>query len=150
MSEPGSEPMPEFVSGPVAERVDKAAVEAVGRGVCRITDHSGQRIAFVAGSPEARWVFLDGQTYLVDVSSHPSRHRTGRQDTDALSSPMPATVASVHVAPGQRVAMGDVLAVVEAMKMELAIRAPRDGVVRAVRCKAGELVQPGVPLLELA
>jgi urea carboxylase len=37
----------------------------------------------------------------------------------------------------------------EAMKMELPIKAPRDGRVTAVHCKPGELVQPGVPLLEL-
>ena len=38
----------------------------------------------------------------------------------------------------------------EAMKMELPVRAPRDGVVRADRVPAGELVQPGVALVELA
>ena len=37
----------------------------------------------------------------------------------------------------------------EAMKMELAVRAPRDGVVTAVHCRAGELVQPGVTLVEI-
>ena len=35
------------------------------------------------------------------------------------------------------------------MKMELAIRAPRDGIVGAIHCKAGDLVQPGVALLDL-
>ena len=39
--------------------------------------------------------------------------------------------------------------VLEAMKMELPIRSPRDGVVKAIRCEAGELVQPGTTLLEL-
>lgn len=62
---------------------------------------------------------------------------------------MPATVTSLNVAVGDRVAAGDVLVVLEAMKMELPIRAPRDGRVTAVACRPGELVQPGVPLLEL-
>jgi biotin carboxyl carrier protein len=43
---------------------------------------------------------------------------------------------------------GDVLIVLEAMKMELPLRSPRDGVIKSVRCKKGELVQPGVALLD--
>jgi 3-methylcrotonyl-CoA carboxylase alpha subunit len=39
--------------------------------------------------------------------------------------------------------------VLEAMKMELTIKAPRDGRVKAIACRAGDLVQPGVPLIEL-
>ena len=62
---------------------------------------------------------------------------------------MPATVLAIAVQPGQRVAAGDVLLRLEAMKMELPVRAPRDATVIAVKCREGELVQPGVPLLEL-
>jgi 3-methylcrotonyl-CoA carboxylase alpha subunit len=62
---------------------------------------------------------------------------------------MPATVVAINVAPGQAVAAGDVLVVLEAMKMELAVAAPHDGTVTAVACRVGELVQPGVPLVEL-
>jgi len=39
--------------------------------------------------------------------------------------------------------------VLEAMKMELTIAAPRDARVKKVDCRPGELVQPGVPLIEL-
>jgi acetyl-CoA carboxylase biotin carboxylase subunit len=70
-------------------------------------------------------------------------------DSDALSSPMPATVAAVEVKTGDQVAAGDLLLMLEAMKMELPIRAPRDGRVKSIACKPGELVQPGVPLLEI-
>jgi biotin carboxyl carrier protein len=62
---------------------------------------------------------------------------------------MPATVVKVFVEAGARVSKGDTLLMLEAMKMELPVKAPRDGVVRAVRCQAGELVQPGVSLVEL-
>ena len=57
--------------------------------------------------------------------------------------------AAVHVKVGQPVERGDVLLTLEAMKMELPISAPRAGVVKSVTCKAGDLVQPGVPLVEL-
>jgi biotin carboxyl carrier protein len=62
---------------------------------------------------------------------------------------MPATVVKVLVEPGRTIAAGEVVLVLEAMKMELPIRSPRDGVVAAVRCTQGELVQPGVALVEL-
>ena len=63
---------------------------------------------------------------------------------------MPGTVIDIEVGLGQHVRAGDVLLTLEAMKMELPIRAPRDGVVSAIRCVPGELVQPGPPLVELA
>ena len=55
----------------------------------------------------------------------------------------------VPVAVGQQVRAGDLLLTLEAMKMELPIRAPRDGIVTAIRCAPGELVQPGPPLVEI-
>jgi biotin carboxyl carrier protein len=69
--------------------------------------------------------------------------------TDELASPMPATVIAVTIAAGQRVTRGDILVRLEAMKMELPIVAPRDGTVGSVTCRAGDLVQPGVPLVVL-
>ena len=87
-------------------------------------------------------------TMKTSPSSSPGRAR-GRAKSHDLAAPMPATVVRVMVEPGDRVSRGDTLLMLEAMKMELPIRAPRDGVVRVVRCVAGELVQPGVNLLEL-
>jgi biotin carboxyl carrier protein len=62
---------------------------------------------------------------------------------------MPATVRRLAVKPGDRVNAGDVLIVLEAMKMELPVRAAHAGTVHAIACREGELVQPGVPLIEL-
>lgn len=62
---------------------------------------------------------------------------------------MPATVTQILVTPGQAVAQGDTVIILEAMKMELPIRAPRAGTVKAVHCHQGELVQPGVSLVEV-
>ena len=126
-------------------------IAPLGGGIFRIDDGGRSRLAYAAGPADSRWVFLDGYTYVVDVSagSRPGARRTRTAHDDALAAPMPATVVAVNVEPGQRVSRGDVMIVLEAMKMELPIRASRDALVRAVACRPGELVQPGVPLLEL-
>jgi biotin carboxyl carrier protein len=62
---------------------------------------------------------------------------------------MPGRVTAVRVSAGQAVKSGEELLVVEAMKMENALRAPRDGVVRAVHVAPGDPVVPGRPLVEL-
>ena len=62
---------------------------------------------------------------------------------------MPGKVIKVAVSPGHDVKKGDELVVVEAMKMENAIRAPRDGRVAAVRAQVGDMVSPGLVLVEL-
>ena len=71
-------------------------------------------------------------------------------DDDPLSAPMPATVTKVLVQTGDTVSKGDTLVRLEAMKMELAVRAPHDARVTSVSCRDGELVQPGRPLVTLA
>jgi biotin carboxyl carrier protein len=62
---------------------------------------------------------------------------------------MPGRVSAVKVKAGDAVAKGQELLVVEAMKMENALRAPHAGVVRAVHAHVGEMVAPGRPLVEI-
>jgi len=95
------------------------------------------------------WVFFDGRTYIVSDTPDGLPRRSHVDEQGALTAPMPATVLKVNVAAGQQVKRNDVVMVLEAMKMELPIRAPRDGVVKAIGCETGELVQPGTTLLEL-
>lgn len=132
----------------------RPTVIPLGNGAYRIDEGERSRLAWAAGPPDARWVFLDGRTYVIDAAGAERaagpRRRRRAQDDGALAAPMPATVLDIAVEPGQRVSKGDVLVRLEAMKMELAVKAPRDGVVKTIACRQGELVQPGVPLLELA
>jgi propionyl-CoA carboxylase alpha chain len=65
-------------------------------------------------------------------------------------SPMPGLVVSVDVNPGQEVKTGEVVAVLEAMKMQNIIRAERDGVVKAVNAKSGDSVAADEVLVEFA
>jgi acetyl/propionyl-CoA carboxylase alpha subunit len=134
--------------------VDGAAeplqIERLQPGAYRVTHEDRAWSVFVAASRERCWVFVDGEVFALEVSSGSGRRRTGAGTHEALSAPMPATVVKILVAPGQAVEKGETLIVLEAMKMELPVRAPGDGVIAKVDCQEGELVQPGAPLLEFA
>jgi propionyl-CoA carboxylase alpha chain len=65
-------------------------------------------------------------------------------------SPMPGLVVSIDVAEGQEVKTGEVVAVIEAMKMQNILRAERDGRIKAVNAKAGDSVAADEVLLEFA
>ena len=134
---------------PGTRNPERFTVTALGNGEYRVADEGGERLAYAAGPRTARWVFLDGQVYVLDVTASGGRPRAGTHDETGLSSPMPATVAIINARPQQDVSQGDVLIVLEAMKMELPIKAPRDGRVKAIACSVGDLVQPGIPLVEL-
>jgi 3-methylcrotonyl-CoA carboxylase alpha subunit len=124
-------------------------INLLGDGRYEIVTGTRRRLAYAIRSGSDTWVFLDGRVHVISTSSNAGRSSARQADEFALAAPMPATVAAVHVTPGQQVTRGDVLITLEAMKMELSIKAPRDGRVRAIACRIGDLVQPGVPLVEM-
>ena len=67
----------------------------------------------------------------------------------SLRAPMPASVRNVHVAEGDRVAVGDAMVVLEAMKMQMSVRTPAAGTVAAVRVREGDLVAADQVLVEI-
>jgi 3-methylcrotonyl-CoA carboxylase alpha subunit len=68
---------------------------------------------------------------------------------DTVLAPMPGLVRDVAVKPGQAVAEGDRIAVLEAMKMEHVLRAPRDGIVASVAVAVGDQVTAGALMVAL-
>jgi acetyl-CoA/propionyl-CoA carboxylase biotin carboxyl carrier protein len=81
-----------------------------------------------------------GQPWRLDVPDPTRDHGPGAATDADLVSPMPGTVLAVDVAVGDTVTQGQRLGVVEAMKMELALTAPYDGVVTLVGAAAGDQV----------
>ena len=129
--------------------IDDVAIPAIdlAAGVVRVGDGPG-RLAWVAAAGDVRWVYLDGEVYEFDVLRAGARRRKGAAH-GSLSAPMPGTVVRVDVAPGATVRRGDTLVILEAMKMELPIRATSDGVVKALHCRPGDLVQPNQPVVRV-
>jgi 3-methylcrotonyl-CoA carboxylase alpha subunit len=121
------------------------------QGHLTVVASGGELRAVAAVSGEVVWVGIDGHVFELKAARQGAgRRRATTSDEDALSPPMSATVVRIVAKPGAAVSAGDLLIALEAMKMELAIRAPRDGVVKAVHCREGDLVQPGAALLELS
>ncbi len=75
----------------------------------------------------------------------------GDEDEDEIIAPMPAKIVRVLVAGGDAVAIGQTLVVLESMKMELSVTAPRAGTVRRVGGEVvpGAIVAAGTLLVEL-
>ena len=73
----------------------------------------------------------------------------GAQGAVKVNAPMPGKILKVNVNAGAAVKKGDVLLVLEAMKMENEICAPQDGTVATVECAAGDSVESGKVLVSM-
>jgi oxaloacetate decarboxylase alpha subunit len=113
-----------------------------------------------AGGPEHYRVEVDGRSYAVTVSAEGSIERVSDSPAPAptaaapasahvLESPLAGNIVRVQVQPGQQVAIGDVLLVLEAMKMETEVRATTAGKIVEIRVKEGDAVGLGAPLLSV-
>jgi biotin carboxyl carrier protein len=130
----------------------RITVTQIASGQYRVERDGQTAVVYVATSGDSTWAFWNGRVFVdlaVAQPSSPTRARPRTGGSLALTAPMPATVLKVLVAPGAPVKKGDTVILLEAMKMELPIRAPADAVVRAIHCREGELVQPETTLVDL-
>lgn len=98
---------------------------------------------------------VNGKTYAVKVSPQgavqsvsPAQPKANPQEVP-VSAPLAGTIYKIQVQPGQQVAAGEVVVILEAMKMETEVRAPSAGTVQGVHVKEGDSVQVGDVLLTL-
>ncbi|HVH80541.1 MAG TPA: acetyl/propionyl/methylcrotonyl-CoA carboxylase subunit alpha [Stellaceae bacterium] len=134
----------------IGERQYRAAASFAADGAAVLTIDGAQSRAVVLDHGDDVAVFIDGAGWLlkrVDPLAPPAG-----ADTHAgrLSAPMPGRVVQLLVAAGDHVSRGQPLIVIEAMKMEHTIAAPRDGTIEAVRYAVGDLVEEGAELIALA
>ena len=90
-------------------------------------------------------VTVNGTVYEVELEELTGSAPAG----ESITSPMPGNILAVNVTAGQAVKKGDVLMVLEAMKMENEIMCPRDGVVASVNTSKGASVESGTLLCVL-
>ncbi|MEJ2764080.1 sodium-extruding oxaloacetate decarboxylase subunit alpha [Photobacterium sp. MCCC 1A19761] len=112
------------------------------------------------GRVEAYSVRVNGQVYNVEVgpggelsSVEPAAQPAAApaaSSAEPVAAPLAGNIFKINVQPGHQVSEGDVLVILEAMKMETEIRATRSGVVQDLHVKEGDSVAVGSPILSLA
>ena len=129
----------------------------------KINEKSTALSAKTPQGPAVYTVELEGKAFVVKVSEGgeigqistatptPSAPATAPTSTEGtpVSAPMAGNIWKVVATEGQRVAEGDVLLILEAMKMETEIRASKAGVVQGIRVKTGDSVAVGATLMTL-
>src|SRR5690242_13707464 len=124
-------------------------VDLDGRSVEVDVDRAGRfeiRLA-VGGQTFDVLSVAQGPDYLVEVDG--TVHRISGGEAGLVRAPAPAMVVAVSVAPGDEVAEGDVVAVVESMKLETSLRAPASGQVAEVFADVNTQVESGAKLLRI-
>lgn len=127
-----------------------SAVRLSQPGELSLTLNGVRRLAFVAADGPRRWVAFGSQPFVLTVSSagrKAKREKAGGHDS--LEAQMPGLVRRVHVSVGEAVERGQVLVVMEAMKMEIRVSAPHAGTVEKIRVSEGQAVERGQVLVEL-
>ncbi len=118
----------------------------------------GALVATLDATQRRVQVVVDHDQLIIFATGHTHRlkqvtdrgHATQEEATGNLTAPMPGTIIEVMASEGQQVKQGDTLLILEAMKIEHTITAPRDGTVEALHYRAGDMVEEGVELLRLA
>ena len=100
-------------------------------------------------------VSIEGESFNIEVegssvgeSSGSKRKKRGRgKKSGIISSTIPGKIVSISVEDGDNVAEGDVVMILEAMKMQNEIQAPLSGTVTAINCKPGDSIEANSPLV---
>jgi acetyl/propionyl-CoA carboxylase alpha subunit len=138
----------------------RATVGGVSCAVEVLSDEPGELSLLFNGKPvrlywategDKKWISLDGCTYLLEKPAPARlRSRSDRGEADIVRAPMPAQVQLVPVAEGETVEKGQTLILLEAMKMEIRLSAPRGGKVARLLVETGQTVQRDQVLVEIA
>ena len=135
----------------LADRTTQAEVIRSENGRLHLVINGEHLTAYVTSDHDKRWVTVDGRTFLLTKSSGGrSGKRAQQHAAGELTAPMPGQIRAVNVRQGDRVTKGQTLLVLEAMKMEMKIQAPGDGVISSVLVEAGQTVEREQILIEIA
>ena len=133
----------------IGERDYHAEAERLADGRLAVILDGGRSAAIVLDDEARLAVFIAGEGWQFDEIDPLASPLGADIGAGRLTAPMPGRVIELLVAPGAAVRKGQAMMVIEAMKMEHTIAAPRDGIVAAVNFAAGDLVEEGAELIAL-
>ena len=127
----------------------KVEVEEIKPGQLKIK--IGERLikSIITEGEKEKFVFVNGQVFRVKPVELTGKRKVRKKEEGNLSSPISGKVVSVKVKNGESVKKGEVLMVIEAMKMEYLIRAPYSGKVKNINFKEKDQVEIGQSTIEL-
>jgi acetyl/propionyl-CoA carboxylase alpha subunit len=105
--------------------------------------------SIITEGDKEKFVFVDGEVFKVKPVQLTGMKKEKRKEQGDLSSPISGRVVSVKVKNGDSVKKGDILMVIEAMKMEYLIRAPYNGKIKKVFFKEKDQIEIGKQTIEI-
>lgn len=105
--------------------------------------------AYVSSDNAKRWITINGRTTLLTKQTGSRKTGAKHDHSGELTAPMPGQVRAVNVSEGDAVTKGQTLMVLEAMKMEIRIQSPSDGMVSKLFVKQGQTVEREQILVEI-
>lgn len=117
-----------------------------------VLDENGRkRVGAVAKLGSTTWFSFGGEvwTHETEVRGRRGKSLASAADPSTITAPMPGKIVKVVAQVGSSVSGGDVVIVMEAMKMEYTLKAAAQGVVKSVNCSAGDQVALGAALVLL-
>ncbi len=142
-------PLSEGYQVQFGEKIVEVQLEYVADGQLTFILDGRKIDAYVSADGKRRWVSFGGQTWMLEKSSGAARGSAGGASSGRLLAPMPGQIRAVNVSEGEMVTKGQTLIVLEAMKMEIRIQAPMEGVVARLAVEVGQTVEREEMLAEV-
>ena len=110
----------------------------------------GNRVikSIISEGMESKFIFIDGDIFRVKRIELTGRKKEQKKDA-TLSSPISGTIVSIKVQPGVKVKKGEVIMIIEAMKMEYLIRAPYSGKIIKINFNEKDQIEIGAQTAEI-
>ena len=116
----------------------------------------GEKVEGELGKGDGVWnVTVQGKQFQIEIEGGGAAEQGvkkrkrggGGKKSGTIASTIPGKIVSIAISEGQQVSEGDVVMILEAMKMQNEIHAPLSGTVSAVNCKPGDSVEANAPLV---
>ncbi len=144
----------------IREQQQHYVIELQGQQICCLADLNGDELSATLGDHKTKVrvsryqdtisVFIKHHRYDFIYRTEVTPELDGSEHAGSLTAPLNGTIVAIMTKAGANVKAGDTLVIMEAMKMEYSIKAPKDGVVNEVFYAAGDLVKDGAELVDFS